>query len=75
MTLEAAEINLAHTFEKGQGYVALSRLKSLGGLRLLGMNEQALQLDSLAIKADRRFQELSEEADVHFENADFTVLT
>ena len=73
MTLEAAEINLAHTFEKGQGYVALSRLKSLGGLRLLGMNAQALELDSLAIKADRRFQELSEEADVHFENADFTV--
>ncbi|MGE8541104.1 AAA family ATPase [Acinetobacter sp. ANC 3813] len=72
MTLEAAEINLAHTFEKGQGYVALSRLKSLGGLRLLGINDQALELDSLAIKADRRFQELSSEAELHFEAADFT---
>ena len=58
MTLEAAEINLSHTFEKGQGYVALSRLKSITGLRLLGFNDQALELDSLAIKADRRFQEL-----------------
>ncbi len=26
MTLEAADIDLSHTFEKGQGYVALLRL-------------------------------------------------
>ncbi|MQW91138.1 AAA family ATPase [Acinetobacter wanghuae] len=72
MTLEAAEIDLSHTFENGQGYVALSRLKSLDGLRLKGFNEQALELDSLAIKADRRFQELSNEAEDHFENIDLT---
>ncbi|MHA3051514.1 AAA family ATPase [Acinetobacter sp. ANC 4641] len=72
MTLEAAEINLSHTFEKGQGYVALSRLKSLEGLRLTGFNDQALELDSLAIKADRRFQELSEEAEQHFANIDLS---
>ncbi|MFW1806434.1 AAA family ATPase [Acinetobacter ursingii] len=70
MTLEAAEINLSHTFEKGQGYVALSRLKSLTGLRLLGFNEQALELDSLALKADKRFQELSQEAETHFLDTD-----
>lgn len=73
MTLEAAEINLTHTFEKGQGYVALSRLKSIDGLRLLGFNEQALELDSLAIKADRRFQELSTEAEQNFAETDLTV--
>lgn len=72
MTLEVAEIDLSHTFEKGQGYVALSRLKSLNGLRLKGFNEQALELDSLAIKADRRFQELSDEAEANFENVDLT---
>ena len=72
MTLEAAEINLSHTFEKGQGYVALSRLKSINGLRLLGFNEQALELDSLAIKADRRFQELSNEAEQHYADTDLT---
>ncbi len=72
MTLEAAEINLSHTFENGQGYVALSRLKSLDGLRLLGFNEQALELDSLAIKADRRFQELSDEAETHYQEIDLT---
>ncbi|WP_445346376.1 AAA family ATPase [Acinetobacter bohemicus] len=70
MTLEAAEINLSHTFEKGQGYVAISRLKALNGLKLLGINQQALELDSLAIKADRRFQELSDEAENHFELID-----
>ena len=72
MTLEAAEINLSHTFEKGQGYVALSRLKTLAGLKLLGINAHALELDRLAIKADRRFQELSDEAETHFEMQDLT---
>lgn len=63
MTLEAAEMDLSQTFEQGQGYVALSRLKSLDGLRLLGINETALQLDSLALKADKRFLELSNQAE------------
>ena len=72
MTLETAEINLSNTFEKGQGYVALSRLKSLDGLKLIGFNDDALALDSLAIKADRRFQELSDEAEQHFEHIDLT---
>ncbi len=62
MTLDAAEIDLSRTFELGQGYVALSRLKSLAGLKLLGMNEMSLQLDPLARGADKRFLVLSEEA-------------
>lgn len=65
MTLEAAEIDLSHTFEAGQGYVALSRLKHLAGLRLLGLNQAALQLDPLAMKADKRFLELSVAAEQH----------
>lgn len=63
MTLDAAEIDLSKTFELGQGYVALSRLKSLDGLQLLGMNEMSLQLDPLARGADRRFKALSAEAE------------
>jgi ATP-dependent exoDNAse (exonuclease V) alpha subunit len=65
MTLEAARIDLSKTFETGQGYVALSRLKQLKNLVLLGFNQTALQLDPLAYKADLRFQELSVEATKH----------
>lgn len=60
MTLEAAEIDLTKTFEAGQGYVALSRLKSLDNLYLLGFNQKALAVDALALKADKRFRELSQ---------------
>jgi hypothetical protein len=63
MTLDAAEIDLNSTFERGQGYVALSRVRSLEGLYLKGFNNMALELDSLAIKADKRFKELSDFAE------------
>lgn len=66
MTLDAAEIDLSKTFEMGQGYVALSRLKKLENLELKGLNEMALRVDALAHKADVRFQELSEDADNQF---------
>ena len=66
MTLDAAEVDLSKTFEKGQGYVALSRLKQLSGLQLLGVNELSLQLDPLARGADQRFQVISAEQEGEF---------
>lgn len=66
MTLDGALIDLSKTFEKGQGYVALSRLKNIENLKLLGFNEMALQVDGLAHKADKRFLELSSEADKQY---------
>ncbi|MFK8044359.1 MAG: PIF1 family DEAD/DEAH box helicase [Crocinitomicaceae bacterium] len=60
MTLDSAELDLRKTFEKGQGYVALSRLRDIKNLKLLGYNQTALAIDSLALKADKRFMELSE---------------
>lgn len=64
MTLDAAEIDLSRTFEMGQGYVALSRLKDLNGLKLLGINDTSLRLDPLARGADKRFIELSDELEI-----------
>ena len=75
MTLDAAEIDLSRTFELGQGYVALSRLKSLAGLQLLGMNDMSLQLDPLARGADKRFLALSDEADVNYAMLDEESMT
>ncbi len=67
MTLDVAEMDLSKTFEKGQGYVALSRVKSLSGLNLTAYNSIALEVDGLALKADKRFQELSYGVENYFE--------
>lgn len=66
MTLDSALIDLRSTFEYGQGYVALSRLKDLDGLSLLGYNPTSLELHPLARKADQRFRELSENLEKEF---------
>lgn len=66
MTLDSAEIDLTATFETGQGYVALSRLKSLDGLQLLGMNHQSLLLDEWVFRVDKRLLELSAEHEANF---------
>lgn len=63
MTLDSAMIDLSKAFEKGQGYVALSRLRDLSGLKLRGLNQTALEVDELAMKADFRFRELSQDWD------------
>lgn len=60
MTLDAAEIDLSKTFEAGQGYVALSRIKSIDGLCLMGLNKTALQVDERVLAVDKKMQELSD---------------
>jgi hypothetical protein len=44
MSLDAAEIDLSRSFTPGMGYVALSRVRSLDGLFLAGLNRMAMQL-------------------------------
>ncbi|WP_066803917.1 helix-turn-helix domain-containing protein [Moraxella oblonga] len=61
MTLDFAEIDLANTFEAGQGYVALSRLRSLDGLKLLGLNNNSLLLDEWVYHVDKRLLQLADE--------------
>jgi hypothetical protein len=60
MSLDAAQVDLSRSFEKGMGYVALSRVKTLHGLSLLGMNERALQVHDEALEYDELFREASE---------------
>jgi len=59
MSLDAAVIDLARAFEYGQGYVALSRLRTLAGLHLLGLNERALRVHPQAVAKDAEFQAAS----------------
>lgn len=62
MTLDAAEIDLSKTFESGQGYVALSRIKNIEGLRLMGLNPMALRVDPLILHVDSRIKGASQKA-------------
>ena len=62
MSLDSAVIDLADAFEYGQGYVALSRLRTLAGMHLLGLNERALEVHPAIIEQDRTFRSQSDEA-------------
>lgn len=62
MSLDAVEINLAKAFEYGMGYTALSRAKSLDGLKILGLNEAALLVNPEILELDKRLKEESREA-------------
>lgn len=66
MSMDAAIMDLGRAFEYGQGYVALSRVRSLSGLHLLGMNQRALEVHPLVLVRDRVFRERSDAAQVAF---------
>jgi hypothetical protein len=52
MTLDAARIDLRKAFVEGMGYVALSRVKNLDNLYLVGINRMALQVSEDAQQID-----------------------
>ncbi len=60
MTLDSASIDLSEAFVPGQGYVALSRLRTLDGLDLKGINRQALEVHPGVLEFDKRLKELSD---------------
>ncbi len=59
MSMDAAVIDLSSCFEFGQGYVALSRVRRLSGLHLLGFNERALQVHPEVLSRDEEFHQRS----------------
>jgi len=74
MSLDAAEIDLSKSFDFGMGYVALSRLRSLEGLRLLGINNMAFRVNEEIGEIDSEFKKLSKEAAMELEQMDKEVL-
>lgn len=60
MTLDLAEIDLGKSFEFGMGYVALSRVRTLNGMRLLGINDMALAVNPEVLAIDRDLQAASD---------------
>lgn len=64
MTLDMAQIDLSRAFVEGMGYVALSRVKTLKGIKLLGINDKALKVDPRIIMIDHELQRLANEANV-----------
>jgi ATP-dependent DNA helicase PIF1 len=62
MTLDAAQVDLSKSFEKGMGYVALSRVRSLEGLRVLGFNAMALAVNEETLAFDQELKKCSEGA-------------
>jgi len=66
MSMDAAVMDLSQVFEYGQGYVALSRVRRLSGLYLLGLNKQALKVHPEILKKDLEFKNKSIEAEKVF---------
>jgi len=74
MSLDAALIDLRSAFEYGQGYVALSRLRTLQGLYLLGFNERSLEVHPEVSTKDSEFRNYSLKARQTFGNIGLTEL-
>jgi len=65
MTLDKAVIDLSKSFIEGQGYVALSRVKTLEGLFLKGFNAMAVKVHDEILNLDKKLKSDSEEIFIH----------
>lgn len=66
MSLDEAVMDLSRVFEFGQGYVALSRVRRLSGLHLLGYNEHAFSVHPEILAEDGLFRKESKEIVINF---------
>ncbi|HAZ08418.1 MAG TPA: AAA family ATPase [Elusimicrobia bacterium] len=62
LSLDAAVMDLSRTFEYGQGYVALSRVRTLAGLHILGLNDRVFEVHPEVLAKDTEFRAASEQA-------------
>ncbi|HVB19733.1 MAG TPA: AAA family ATPase [Candidatus Paceibacterota bacterium] len=66
MSMDAAIMDLSKAFEYGQGYVALSRVRKLSGVYLIGLNQRALEVHPEILEKDRDFRAASDAAQSAF---------
>mgnify|MGYP001767623871 FL=1 len=66
MSLDNAEIDLRRTFTYGMGYVALSRVRTLDGIVLAGLNKQALLVDPQVLSLDQELKDQSAQNKILF---------
>ncbi len=66
ISLDNAEIDLTNTFAYGMGYVALSRVRTLAGIRLVGFNPDALQVDPKVLEFDQDLRNESTQNELLF---------
>lgn len=57
MSLDSAAIDLTSVFEFGQGYVAISRVRTLAGLCLRGLNDNVYMMHPKVVEQDAKFRE------------------
>jgi uncharacterized protein YecE (DUF72 family) len=75
MSLDAAHMDLGRTFEYGQGYVTLSRVRSLDGLYISSYNEMSLSVDETVFKFDMKLKESSKLVQQRFNTSEAGKLT
>ena len=63
MSLDSAEIDLSKSFEYGMGYVAFSRVRSLDGLFLKGINPRSLNMHPKVVSLDAELREQSKKVE------------
>ncbi len=66
ISLDHAEIDLTSTFAYGMGYVALSRVRTLSGIRLIGFNPDALRVDPKVLEFDQGLRNESTDNELIF---------
>lgn len=67
MSLDAAEIDLSRSFVAGMGYVALSRVRTFEGLKIVGIAPDALRVNADVLEIDKTFLRKSREAEMFLE--------
>ena len=66
MSMDSAIMDLSEVFDYGQGYVALSRVRRLSGLHIIGINAKAFKVHPDVLLKDEGFRAQSGEAEKVF---------